>query len=397
MGQGGAGRARVESPRAGAVDPAWCSRGDPASTPARWGRLSSAAVVLLCVACGGGETALGRAADAGPSTSTSASGGGGGSGSVGGEGGASAGSPGGAGGAGGGTGTARDAGQGGAPGDADAAAPSAGCDPSQGLLPGDYDFKLTHDGVEYGYLVHVPAGYDPAARTPLVLNWHGLTSSAAQQRFFSAMNPVADAHRFIVVYPNSPDGSWNAGACCAFLSPDRDDVGFALALIEEMKGRACVDDRRVYSTGMSNGGYMSHRLACEHADVFAAVAPVAGTLSIDTCAPSRPIAVMHFHGTADKNVPYDGDGIKKAASVPETMQAWADRDGCAPQPTVTFAQDDATCETWTGCDGGVEVTLCTFEGEGHCWPGQAFCPFGAATTTLNASEEAAKFFERFHL
>ncbi len=284
---------------------------------------------------------------------------------------------------------------GGQAGEAGAAAASPDCDPPRALEAGDHDFALTHDGVTYRYLVHVPPGYDPTVRTPLVLNWHGLTSNARQQRFFSDMDPVADAHGFIVAYPDSPDGSWNTGYCCAFLAPNRDDVGFALALVEELKTRACIDERRVYSTGMSNGGYMSHRLACDHAEVFAAVAPVAGTLSVSTCSPSRPIPVMHFHGTADMNLPYGGrPGVP---SVRETLQAWADRDGCAREPTVTFSRDDATCETWTRCNGGVEVRLCTFQGEGHCWPGQAVCPFGAATTTLDASEEAASFFERFHL
>ncbi|MCA9561542.1 MAG: hypothetical protein KC583_23505, partial [Myxococcales bacterium] len=139
------------------------------------------------------------------------------------------------------------------------------------------------------------------------------------------------------------------------------------------------------------------RLACERADVFAAVAPVSGTLSPSTCNPSRPVPVIHFHGTADRNVRYEGGGLARAVSVPDTLQAWADRNGCGPEPVVTFAEDDATCETWTDCDGEVEVTLCSFEGVAHCWPGQANCPYGATTTTLDASEEAARFFERFHL
>lgn len=267
--------------------------------------------------------------------------------------------------------------------------------PSGGLAAGDHTLTLTHDGVAYDYLVHVPPGLDPTVPVPLVLNWHGLSSNATQQRFFSAMNPVADARKFIVVYPNSPDTSWNAGTCCAVLAPNRDDVGFALALVEKMKQQACIDAKRVYSTGMSNGGYMSHRLACEHADVFAAIAPVAGTLSIPACNPSRPISVIHFHGTADKNVPYYGNATNKP--VPQHLQEWADRNGCTPTPTVTFSQADAKCETWNNCQGGVVVRLCTFEGEGHCWPGQSFCPYGASTTTLNASDEAATFFDQFHL
>lgn len=267
--------------------------------------------------------------------------------------------------------------------------------PSAVLPPGDHTLTLTHDGIDYDYIVHVPKDLDPTVPAPLVLNWHGLSSNATQQRFFSAMDPVADARKFIVVYPNSPDTSWNAGTCCAFLAPNRDDVGFALALVEKMKTQACIDSKRVYSTGMSNGAYMSNRLACEHADVFAAIAPVAGTISIPVCNPSRPVGVFHFHGTADKNVPYDGNATNQP--VHDILQAWADRNGCAPTPAVTFMQADAKCETWSNCNGGVEVKLCSFEGEGHCWPGQSFCPYGASTTTLNASEEAAKFFEQYHL
>ena len=269
--------------------------------------------------------------------------------------------------------------------------------PGGGLEPGDHTLSLTHEGVDYNYLVHVPPRYDPTVRTPLVLNWHGLTSNAWRQRDFSAMDPVADAHNFIVVYPDSPDTSWNAGACCHVFVLNRDDVGFAVALVEEMATQACIDDRRVYSTGFSNGGYMSHRLACERADVFAAVAPVAGTVSVPECNPSRPIPIIHFHGTADNNVRYEGGGFARADSVPHTLQAWAGRNGCAPEPIVTFSLDDATCETWTDCDGGAEVRLCSFDGVGHCWPGQALCRHGTATTTLDASEEAAVFFERFHL
>jgi polyhydroxybutyrate depolymerase len=268
--------------------------------------------------------------------------------------------------------------------------------PGGGLAPGDYTFMLSHNGVDYGYDVHVPPGYDDAHRTPLVLNWHGLTSNSAQQAVFSGMNPVADAHNFIVVYPNAPDNAWNAGSCCEG-DTTRDDMGFARALIDEVKTQACIDPRRIYSTGMSNGGFMSHRLACEAADIIAAVAPVAGVVGIPTCTPSRPIPVMHFHGTADPLVAYNGSALTLNESVPQILQDWANRDGCKTGPTQTFQQADATCEQWTDCDGGVNVTLCSFEGEGHCWPGTGFCPFGAFTTTMNASEEMAKFFEGFSL
>ena len=112
----------------------------------------------------------------------------------------------------------------------------------------------------------------------MVLNFHGGTQNAAQQVRFSKMNETAEARGFIVVYPEGVNGVWDAGACCA--SQTVDDVGFARAIVEYMQEHACIDSRRIYSTGMSNGGRMSYRLGCEAADVFAAIAPVAGIKSI---------------------------------------------------------------------------------------------------------------------
>jgi polyhydroxybutyrate depolymerase len=151
---------------------------------------------------------------------------------------------------------------------------------------------------------------------------------------------------------------------------------------------------------MSNGGFMSHRLGCEAADIFAAVAPVAGKVGIANCAPSRPMPVMAFHGTADGLVAYNSgslSGETPQATVPETAQNWADRDGCTEGPTETYRNGTVTCQTWTKCKADVTVTLCTAEGAGHCWPGQAGCPFGASTVDIDASREISKFFRKFSL
>lgn len=284
--------------------------------------------------------------------------------------------------------------------------------PGGGLSPGNQTFVLTHDGIEYSYIVHVPSGYDDAHRVPLVLNWHGMGMTGDLEESFTAMDPVSDAHGFIVVYPTSPsaDGRWDAGPSCN--SGPRDDVGFARTLVADMQVKACVDPRRVYSTGFSYGGFMSHRLACDAADLFAAVAPVAGMLCLTECNPSRPVPILHFHGTEDTIVYYDGGNPDLPAiftSVPVLMQGWADRDGCKTGPTETFVKDDAHLQVWTDCSAGVEVGLFRFESMGHCWPGQAYCPFTtgnssipslnmpATSLTVNASEEIAKFFERWRL
>jgi polyhydroxybutyrate depolymerase len=269
------------------------------------------------------------------------------------------------------------------------------------LAPGIYNnLEMEVDGEERVFDLIIPESYDPDTPTPLVVNFHGFTSNPQQQVFFSVIEPVAQAHGFIVALPFGVMNSWNGGACCGdAMDTDRDDVGFSRALVAEVSARLCIDDTRVYAMGMSNGGFMSHRLACEAADLFAAIGPVAGVLGIppESCTPSRPVPVMHIHGTEDPLVAYEGNAAIGYPPVVETMEGWAERNGCEGAPEVTFEQDDVRCETWPGCDADAEVTLCTVEGAGHCWPGQELCPYGTSTTTINASEELALFFEQHSL
>jgi polyhydroxybutyrate depolymerase len=168
-------------------------------------------------------------------------------------------------------------------------------------------------------------------------------------------------------------------------------VGFARAVIDDLAGRACIDRKRVYSTGMSNGGFMSHRLGCEASDAIAAIGPVAGLIGIpaDSCQPSRPVPVIHFYGTEDELVDY--------MFADDVDAVWADRNGCSDDGTVSYQEGNVTCTTRSACEGGVEVTLCSVEGGGHCWPGQEFCPFGASTTDISANEAMWALFERFAL
>jgi polyhydroxybutyrate depolymerase len=243
------------------------------------------------------------------------------------------------------------------------------------------------DGVTRSYDLFVPDGYDPAVDAPLVLNFHGLFGSPSGQAEFSQFDPVAQAHGMLVAYPEGIGASFNAGVCCGQASSEGvDDVGFARALVADVASKMCVDPRRVYATGMSNGGHMAHRLACEAADVFAAAASVAGVLSLaGPCTPARPISMSQFHGTSDLIVGYGG--------VPEMMEAWAARNGCDAAAETTFEQGDMLCQTWPGCDAGVEVSLCTIDGGGHCWPGNSPCIFGHSSTELHASEVIATMFD----
>jgi len=249
-----------------------------------------------------------------------------------------------------------------------------------------------HQGIERVFHVHFPSGYDPATPTPVVLNFHGRQSNAQQQMIVSKMIAVADGAGFIVVHPEGIGGTWNAGLCCGeAMNANIDDVGFTRAMLDRLESELCVDARRVYATGLSNGGYMAHRLACEAADRIAAIGSVAGTNAFLACSPSRGVPVYHFHGTADTVVPYDGFG--GYTSVLATMDYWVSRNGCNPASQVFFDQGEVLCEEWTGCVDDATVRLCTIEGGGHQWPGGFTIPMlGENTDLISASLEMWGFF-----
>jgi polyhydroxybutyrate depolymerase len=240
---------------------------------------------------------------------------------------------------------------------------------------------LVYDDIERSYVVYVPASYDHEAFTPLVLAFHGYANSPGQQEEWSALSEKAAAAGFVLVYPRGTGfiSGWNGGDCCGSMV---DDVGFVSALIDRLQEDLCIDPQRVYATGFSNGGFLSHRLACELSDRIAAIASVAGVMGIDDCTPTRPVPVLQMHGTGDLVVPYGGSTLLGFESVPETIAAWVARDGCEGEPVVSYQHEEVTCERHERCEAGVEVELCTVEGGGHTWPGGADI-FGAGPTTQN--------------
>ncbi len=284
---------------------------------------------------------------------------------------------------------------------ADAApTPTARC---TGLAPQEADrlWTLSVGDRDRSFWVHVPSSYDPERPTPVVLDFHGYSSNATQQALWSGMNTASDADGFIAVHPEGigVTPSWNAGACCGEAAAQGvDDVAFVSALIDAVAGELCVDPSRVYATGMSNGGFLSHRLGCELSDRIAAIAPVAGVLGDPTCAPARPVPVMEFHGTLDTVVPFAGDAAAGFPSVEDTIDGWARRDGCRGDPETVFEQGDTQCNAWTDCDGGAEVVLCVIDGGGHTWPGGVPVPaLGHTSTDISATDAAWEFFMRHPL
>ncbi len=264
------------------------------------------------------------------------------------------------------------------------------CSSSAPKPPTDQTRTITHQGRQRTFNVHIPPSYN-GNPTVVVFNFHGYTQSAAQQASLSKMTPKADREGFIVVYPQGISNSWNAGSSCCGTAQSQniDDVGFVNAMIDNLVADICIDQNRIYSTGMSNGAMLSHRLACELSNKIAAIGPVAGRIDVQNCNPSRPVSVMHFHGTDDPLVPY--------GAAQDTIQNWATRNSCQGQPVTTYSKGDSKCETYQNCAQGTEVTLCTVGGGGHAWPGGAPVPIGKTTRDLNATDAMWDFFKRHPL
>ncbi len=234
---------------------------------------------------------------------------------------------------------------------------------SAGLEPGRHDRSMYWDGIDRTWFIHVPASLDDSQPAPLVLAMHGFTSNATIHEGLSGMTEVAEENGFVVVYPNGVDNAWNAGICCG--PPDRaqNDVGFLREVVASVQSELNIDSERIYITGLSNGGAMTHRLACEAADLFAAATPVSFALPfspITECQPSRPISVLNFMGLNDVLVPYEGNGFFNGA-VP-SFEQWQSNNACgAEPPEVVDVTNGTDCTIDTSCADGVETGLCSVD------------------------------------
>jgi polyhydroxybutyrate depolymerase len=224
-------------------------------------------------------------------------------------------------------------------------------------------------GMMRSYILHVPTKYDGKTRMPLVIDMHGKGDTAAHQITWSGWREKADAVGLVVVYPQGIANSWNGGPagcpilkCCCEPAQDQniDDQAFIRAVVTKTAQDGCIDLKRVYATGLSNGGIMSQWLACSAADMFAAVAPVSGPNMID-CTPSRPISVVLYRGLVDPGVLYNGGNSSPTGHVwPSAMadfNKWRTLDQCtdAPMPIPTHS----VCQISSKCAGGSEVVLCS--------------------------------------
>lgn len=281
------------------------------------------------------------------------------------------------------------------------------------LTPGNYTRTLQVGGRERSYLVHVPPKYDATKPTPVVLVFHGAWTNGNTTVLYSGMNRTADDKNFIAVYPNGTGPSegtlfWNAGKWVRRQVADPpDDVEYVRKLLDDLDTVAKVDHKRTFATGISNGGMMCYKLASDLSDRIAAIAPIAGTLAFDDPHPKRPVPVLHFHGTEDKLVPYQGpknpsEKLLGLKSVDETIHTWVKLNGCPEPASVESlpnkADDGTTVQRHVYSPGkdNSEVILIEIVGGGHTWPGRPFPLqiFGRTTRDINANEMIWDFFER---
>jgi polyhydroxybutyrate depolymerase len=281
--------------------------------------------------------------------------------------------------------------------------------PSTSAVPDGATRTIKVDGRTRTYLVHRPTSIDPDDGTSLVVMLHGGFGSAAQARQSYGWDAKADLEGFVVVYPNGIDKAWNAGTCCGRPQTEGiDDVKFLGAVIDEVTKTENVVPDHVYATGISNGGMMAYRLACELPGKVAAIGPVAATMTVPCENPQpRPTGVLHIHGLDDRNVPFDGGvgtkGVAKDSrpSVPSVIERWRAIDACTGTP-ATATSGVVTTVTSASCAAGTLVELVTVAGAGHQWPGSA-PPTAAAkrlldlddpSTALDATAVLWDFFSR---
>ena len=267
--------------------------------------------------------------------------------------------------------------------------------------------SIMSGGIYRNYRLYVPAIYSGATARPLIINMHGYTSNALQQQFYSNFGPIADTANFLMVFPNGTKNSsgttfWNAG-----IGSSVDDIGFISHLIDSLKLQYNINLNRVYSTGMSMGGFMSHTLACELSNRITAIASVTGSIFTSQygtyCHPTRPVPVMQIQGTADATVPYAGSASQYMAPIDSVVKYWVTKNNCNPTAAFTnmpntSTTDNCTAEhyVYSGGNLGSTVELFKIIGGTHSWPGTPFTSSGT-NQDINASKEIWRFFNKYNL
>jgi polyhydroxybutyrate depolymerase len=283
----------------------------------------------------------------------------------------------------------------------------------------DEERSLLIDGSQRNYRIHLPP--TPGQPGPVVIALHGMLQSADGMDSYLGLNLVADRETFTVVYPYGLGNSWKDGRNPAlrmtFWAPPGDDVEFLSKLVQTLVEQRIADPGRIYLVGLSNGGYMTYRMACERPDLFAAFATLSATVPTTyrtSCKPSRAVPVLMINGTADMIVPFYGNalpGIMSLYPVMYTAKLFAELDGCsnaAESAVPSRGSSGATSVTliyWSNCRDRSAVVLFRVNNGGHqspsIGPGRetpiAARMLGMRNHDIDAAEEVWAFFRHYDL
>ena len=258
--------------------------------------------------------------------------------------------------------------------------------------------NLVHDSIERFYYIYEPPNLDTNSSIAVLFALHGYGSSAMTHFNYTNYEPIADANNFLVVYPqgttnNGLNTHWNNGGWTS--KSTAKDIEFIDTVIDYLKQKISIDETRIYSSGMSNGGYMSYHLACNLDNTFAAVVSVTGSMTNDTfdsCSPSHPTAAMQIHGIQDVTVPYLGSGWSK--SIDDVINYWVNYNSCdnEPERLIKYSSQMGLInfDTYSSCLNNVNVKLILHPEMGHNWP-------YIQNYNIDASQEIWDFVSKYDL
>ncbi|MCC6252510.1 MAG: T9SS type A sorting domain-containing protein [Bacteroidia bacterium] len=263
---------------------------------------------------------------------------------------------------------------------------------------------ITTDGLSRDYSIYIPASYDSTISYPLIFNFHGYNSNYLEQEVYGDFRPIADTAGFLIVHPNGSTDNFGNSSWNTFDNGTVNDVAFISELLDTLIATYNIDTNSVYSTGMSNGGFMSYELACQLSQRIAAIASVTGSMlpsHIAACNCQHPMPVMQIHGTADGTVPYNGNILFEP--IESLVNYWVQFNNCDTLPIYnqvpnTVLTDLCTAEHYVYMNGnnGTEVEFYKIIDGGHSWPG---APVNINVTNMDfsASTEIWRFFRKYHL
>lgn len=248
--------------------------------------------------------------------------------------------------------------------------------------------SIVHGGVTRTFVYYKPSSWTTGSHMPLLILLHGLTQTGAGVMDITQFNQIAEQNNFIVVYPDGINYAWNANMNVTVSTAD--DLGFIEVLAMHFQNQFNTDPLKQYLVGFSNGGFMSHKIACESSMCFAAIAAVSGNMSDTTynnCTPQFTPSVLHIHGTSDAIVPYNG-GSSSGVSVAQTMEKWRTFLSCDPTPnsaampnTNLIDLSSPTLITYQNCVS--ELKHIRIDGGGHQWPGIQTLVGGAGVINMD--------------